>query len=353
MRTIQVNASKSYKVKIGTNILSEVTDVLSEGQNVAIVTDETVALLHLEKLKNTLAQAGFKAEVFMFPSGEESKCIQVLSCLLEWLAEIPLTRSDILIAFGGGVTGDLAGFAASIYLRGIEFIQVPTTLLAAIDSSVGGKTGIDLQAGKNLAGSFWQPKEVVCDLALLDTLSEETFAEGSAEAIKAAILVDNEMFEMIRKGKIKEELEEIIYRCVSMKRNLVEEDEFDTGARQLLNLGHTFGHCVEKLSNFEITHGNAVAIGLALIMEAAAAYGHCTKADKDAVIEALHANGLYIDCPYKADEMLEVMQRDKKRKGDNLTLILPRKIGECFLQTMTLEEAKRYLEIGLQGGIHE
>lgn len=351
MKTIQVKASKSYKVKIGTNILKEVTDVLKKNQKVVIVTDETVAFLHLEKLKNVLLAAGFEPEVFMFPSGEESKCIQVLSCLLEWLAQIPLTRSDMVIAFGGGVTGDLAGFAASIYLRGIEFIQVPTTFLAAIDSSVGGKTGIDLQAGKNLAGSFWQPKEVICDISLLETLSEETFAEGTAEAIKAAILVDSEMFEIIQKGKIQDDLEEIIYRCVSMKRDLVEEDEFDTGQRQLLNLGHTFGHCVEKLSNFEITHGNAVAIGLALIMEAAAAYGHCTKEDAKAVIEALNENGLYTKCPYTADEMIEVMKRDKKRKGDNLTLILPRKIGECFLQTMTLDEAKKYLEVGLQGGV--
>jgi 3-dehydroquinate synthase len=351
MKTIQVKASKSYEVKIGSDILKKITEVIRKNQKVAIVTDETVALLHLEKLKSILAEAGFEAEVFMFPSGEESKCIQVLSCLLEWLAQIQMTRSDMLIAFGGGVTGDLAGFAASIYLRGIEFIQVPTTFLAAIDSSVGGKTGIDLQAGKNLAGSFWQPKEVICDLSLLDTLSEEIFAQGTAEAIKAAILTDYDMFEMIRKGKIREDLEEIIYRCVSMKRDLVEEDEFDTGQRQLLNLGHTFGHCVEKLSDFGITHGDAVAIGLALIMKAASVYGHCTKEDAKAVIEALNENGLDTECPYKAKEMLEVMKRDKKRKGDHLTLILPRKIGECFLQTMSLEEAGKYLEAGLQGGV--
>lgn len=350
MKTIQVKVSKNYEVKIGTNILSEVTSTLKKGQKVAIVTDETVALLHLEKLKDVLANAGFVAEVFMFPSGEESKSVKVLSCLLEWLAQIQMTRSDIILAFGGGVTGDLAGFAASIYLRGIEFIQIPTTFLAAIDSSVGGKTGIDLQAGKNLAGSFWQPKAVICDTSLLETLSEETFAEGSAEAIKAGILRDPEMFEIIQAGETKQRLEEIICRCVSMKRDIVEQDEFDTGERQLLNLGHTFGHCIEKLSNFEITHGNAVAIGIALIMKAAVIYGHCKEEEKDVVIQTLHENGLYTDCPYTADEMMEVMKRDKKRQGDKLTIILPRKIGECFLHTVTLEEAKAYLKSGIDGG---
>ena len=350
MKTIQVNVSKTYEVKIGRNILNEVTSTLKVGQKLAIVTDETVAMLHLEKLKSVLENAGFEPEVFMFPSGEASKSVKVLSCLLEWLASVQMTRSDVILAFGGGVTGDLAGFAASIYLRGIEFIQIPTTFLAAIDSSVGGKTGIDLEAGKNLAGSFWQPQAVICDISLLETLPEEVFAEGSAEAIKVGILRDAEMFEIIKAGEIRQRLDEIIYRCVSIKRDIVERDEFDTGERQLLNLGHTFGHCIEKLSNFEVTHGNAVATGLALIMKAAVIYGHCTKEEKDIVIRTLYENGLYTDCPYKADEMMEVMKRDKKRQGDKLTIILPRKIGECFLHTLTLEEAREYLQSGIDGG---
>ena len=350
MKTIQVNVSKTYEVKIGRNILNEVTSTLKVGQKLAIVTDETVAMLHLEKLKSVLENAGFEPAVFMFPSGEASKSVKVLSCLLEWLASVQMTRSDVILAFGGGVTGDLAGFAASIYLRGIEFIQIPTTFLAAIDSSVGGKTGIDLEAGKNLAGSFWQPQAVICDISLLETLPEEVFAEGSAEAIKVGILRDAEMFEIIKAGEIRQRLDEIIYRCVSIKRDIVERDEFDTGERQLLNLGHTFGHCIEKLSNFEVTHGNAVATGLALIMKAAVIYGHCTKEEKDIVIRTLYENGLYTDCPYKADEMMEVMKRDKKRQGDKLTIILPRKIGECFLHMLTLEEAREYLQSGINGG---
>ena len=349
MKTIQVKTSNSYEVKIGTGILSEVNQELQDNQKVAIITDETVAFLYLEKLKNILQKEGHEAEVFMFPSGEESKCIKVLSCLLEWLADMQMTRSDTIIAFGGGVTGDLAGFAASIYLRGIAYIQIPTTFLAMIDSSVGGKTGIDLQAGKNLAGSFWQPKSVICDIDLLETLPEEIFSEGSAEAIKYGILGDAKMFELFCNGEVQEELEDIIYRCIDIKRDLVEEDEFDIGSRQLLNLGHTFGHCVEKLSAFEISHGNAVAIGLAIMAEAAFSHGDCDMEVRDEIIKCLERNGLSLHCPYSAEEMVEVMKLDKKRRGNYVTLIIPKSIGECTLQNKTLKEVEDYLRSGLQG----
>lgn len=349
MKTVQVKASRSYEVLIGNDILGQMREVITPDQKVAVVTDETVASYHLETLKSQLRKLGKEAEVFTFAPGEQSKNISVLSDILEWLADMKISRSDLLIAFGGGVTGDLAGFAAAVYLRGISYIQIPTTFLAAIDSSVGGKTAVDLKAGKNLAGSFYQPTQVICDIELLKTLKKETFAEGTAEAIKYSVLGDRDLFEQLKDGQLKEHLEEIIFRCVTMKRDVVEEDEFDNGQRQVLNLGHTFGHCIEKLSKFEISHGNAVAIGLALIARAAAAYGHLAEGDCDQIIQALQANDLPVTCEYGCDEIMDMISQDKKRRGDRITLVIPTGIGSCILHPMPLKQAGEYLRAGLKG----
>jgi len=348
MKRVQVKASRNYDVLIGTGLLGRISEVISPQQKVAVVTEETVASYHLDRLNKQLKELGKEAEIFIFTPGEQSKNISVLSDILEWLAGIKMSRGDLLIAFGGGVTGDLAGFAAAVFLRGISFIQIPTTFLAAIDSSVGGKTAIDLKAGKNLAGSFYQPVQVICDTELLATLPPEIFDEGTAEAVKYGILGDRDLFDQIKAGNTKADLEEIIYRCVSMKRDVVEDDEFDIGQRQLLNLGHTFGHCVEKLSNFEISHGHAVAVGLALIARAAVTFGHLAAADRDEIIGALEANGLPVSCGYDWIEMMDVMKQDKKRRGDRITLVIPTGIGMCILHSVTVEEAGEYLRAGLQ-----
>ena len=353
MKTVQVKASRSYEVLIGNDILGQMREVITPDQKVAVVTDETVASYHLEALKSQLQKLGKKAEVFTFAPGEQSKNIFVLSDILEWLAEMKISRSDLLIAFGGGVTGDLAGFAAAVYLRGISYIQIPTTFLAAIDSSVGGKTAVDLKAGKNLAGSFYQPAQVICDIELLKTLKKETFAEGTAEAIKYGVLGDRDLFEQLKDGQPKEQLEEIIFRCVMMKRDVVEEDEFDNGQRQVLNLGHTFGHCIEKLSKFKISHGNAVAIGLALIARAAAAYGHLAENDRDQIIRAIQANNLPVTCDYSCEEIMDMISQDKKRRGDRITLVIPTGIGSCMLHPVSLKQAGEYLRVGLKGVDHE
>lgn len=349
MKKVQVKASKDYEVWIGSGLLSDIGHQVKPGQQVAVITDQTVASLYLDQLQESLRQQGHEAEVFTFPPGEAAKSMEMLSDILEWLAGIGMTRTDLIIAFGGGVTGDLAGFAASVYLRGISFIQVPTTFLAAIDSSVGGKTAIDLKAGKNLAGSFYQPQQVICDISLLATLNDETFAEGTAEAIKYGILGDRELFEKLKCKNFRTDLEDIIYRCVSMKRDLVETDEFDTGQRQLLNLGHTFGHCIEKLSGYRQSHGNAVAVGLALIARTAESFGHLSGGDREEIIQALKNNGLPTECSYEWEAMMEVMMRDKKRRGGTITLIIPSAIGACALHPLALEEAGRYLQAGLKG----
>lgn len=350
MEKVLVKASTNYNVYIGKGILEQICGGIRTGQKLAVVADETVAALYMNRLLQMLRSHGHEAVSFTFPAGEASKSMMTLAELLEWLAEKELTREDMVIALGGGVTGDLAGFASSVYLRGIPYMQVPTTFLAAIDSSVGGKTAVDLQTGKNLAGSFYQPQSVVCDVELLSTLSGAVFAEGIAEAVKYGILGDPELFQQLESGSVHEELENVVCRCVRMKRDIVEQDEFDTGQRQLLNLGHTFGHCVEKLSHYQISHGNAVSIGLAMMARAAAVLGYLSEIDRDRMISVLKKNDLPVTCPYEWQEMMTVMKRDKKRKGDILTLVVPTGIGTCVLQSVSLKEAGRYLELALKGG---
>ena len=278
MTIVEVNASKQYRVEIGSGLLPGLgpkAAALGKAKKVCIVSDSNVWPLYGAAADASLHAAGLETCAFVFPAGEASKNGETFLELLNFLAENRLTRSDLLVALGGGVVGDLTGFAAACYQRGIRFIQVPTTLLAAVDSSVGGKTAIDLAAGKNLAGAFWQPSLVLCDTDCLDTLPEEIFREGCAEIIKTAILFDESLFmELVRTG-LRFDREKVIAACVRHKRDIVAADEFDRGQRNLLILGHTFGHAVELLSDFTLSHGRAVAIGTAIAARAAAHLGSC------------------------------------------------------------------------------
>ena len=306
----------------------------------AIVTDSTVVHLYEETVRKSLTEAGFSVCTFVFPAGEASKNIHTLSHLLEFLAKEEMTRTDLIVALGGGVTGDLAGFGAAVYLRGIPFVQIPTTFLAAIDSSVGGKTAVDLEAGKNLAGAFYQPKLVLCDTDVLQTLPEVVFADGIAEALKYGVLGDDALFEKIAGGDFRQDLEEIIETCVSMKRDVVEEDEFDTGKRQLLNLGHTFGHAIEQKSHFQMTHGHAVAIGMHLIAKAAEAKGIAEKGTAAAIAKALEQNQLPKETEFSPAEVAEGTLRDKKRRGGTISFVFPKKIGACEIVKIPVEEVE-------------
>lgn len=262
MTTVTVRASRPYEVTIGRGLLDTVGRQAAgqwKGRSAAVVSDSTVAPLYLNRVKDSLERAGFQVHSFVFPAGEDQKNGGTYLKLLEFLAARRLTRADGLIALGGGVVGDLAGFAAATFLRGIGFLQLPTTLLAAVDSSVGGKTAIDLTNGKNLAGAFYQPQAVLCDLDTLDTLPAEVFADGCAEVIKYGMIGDPALLARLETVDFRADPEELVARCVAQKRNLVEQDEFDTGARQLLNLGHTLGHGVEACSGYTVSHGRAVA----------------------------------------------------------------------------------------------
>lgn len=343
MRSVTVKTSATYEVLIGSGLLQKAGEAVKKVISpckAAIVTDSTVVHLYEETVRKSLTEAGFSVCTFVFPAGEASKNIHTLSHLLEFLAKEEMTRTDMIVALGGGVTGDLAGFGAAVYLRGISFVQIPTTFLAAIDSSVGGKTAVDLEAGKNLAGAFYQPKLVLCDTDVLQTLPEVVFADGIAEALKYGVLGDAALFEKIAGGDFRQDLEEIIETCVSMKRDVVEEDEFDTGKRQLLNLGHTFGHAIEQKSHFQMTHGHAVAIGMHLIAKAAEAKGIAEKGTAAAIAKALEQNQLPKETEFSPAEVAEGTLRDKKRRGGTISFVFPKKIGACEIVKIPVEEVE-------------
>lgn len=343
MRSVTVKTSATYEVLIGSGLLQKAGEAVKKVISpckAAIVTDSTVVHLYEETVRKSLTEAGFSVCTFVFPAGEASKNIHTLSHLLEFLAKEEMTRTDLIVALGGGVTGDLAGFGAAVYLRGIPFVQIPTTFLAAIDSSVGGKTAVDLEAGKNLAGAFYQPKLVLCDTDVLQTLPEVVFADGIAEALKYGVLGDAALFEKIAGGDFRQDLEEIIETCVSMKRDVVEEDEFDTGKRQLLNLGHTFGHAIEQKSHFQMTHGHAVAIGMHLIAKAAEAKGIAEKGTAATIAKALEQNQLPKETTFSPAEVAEGTLRDKKRRGGTISFVFPKKIGACEIVKIPVEEVE-------------
>lgn len=349
MTEVRVNASGAYDILIGNNLLDSCGELCAQAVNpckTCIVSDDTVAALYLERAEKSLKSAGFETVSFVFPHGEGSKTMDTIINIVEFLAENRLTRTDCLIALGGGVVGDMCGFAAAIYLRGIKFIQIPTTLLSAVDSSVGGKTGVDLRAGKNLAGAFHQPSLVICDYSTLDTLPDETFADGCAEVIKYGVINDRNFFFKLD-GGIKEQIEEVIADCVRNKRDVVEEDEFESGKRQLLNLGHTIGHAIELCSNLEISHGSAVAIGMIIVMRAAVKDGICPAEDLEALISMLEKHGLPTSCSFTAKQLAAVATADKKRKGNDITLVIPHSIGDTRLCKLPISELENFINKGL------
>lgn len=351
MRSVTVKTSATYEVLIGSGLLQKAGEAVKKVISpckAAIVTDSTVVHLYEETVRQSLTEAGFSVCTFVFPAGEASKNIHTLSHLLEFLAKEEMTRTDLIVALGGGVTGDLAGFGAAVYLRGIPFVQIPTTFLAAIDSSVGGKTAVDLETGKNLAGAFYQPKLVLCDTDVLQTLPEVVFADGIAEALKYGVLGDTVLFEKIAGGDFRQDLEEIIETCVSMKRDVVEEDEFDTGKRQLLNLGHTFGHAIEQKSHFQMTHGHAVAIGMHLIAKAAEAKGIAEKGTAAAIAKALEQNQLPKETTFSPAEVAEGTLRDKKRRGGTISFVFPKKIGTCEIVKIPVEEVEELARTAME-----
>ena len=348
--SIDIETSKAYKVNIGAGLLSELgeqTAKVCEPGTAVIISDSTVWPLYGKIVETSLQSAGFSTLHFVFPAGESSKNIQTYTQILNFLAENHITRTDCLVALGGGVVGDLTGFAAACYLRGVRFVQVPTTVLAAVDSSVGGKTAIDLPAGKNLAGAFCQPSLVLCDTDTLNTLPEDIFRDGCAEVIKYGVLYDETLFSELLSSGMDFDRESVICRCVQWKRDVVMEDERDTGSRMKLNLGHTIGHGVEAKSDFSVSHGQAVSIGMAIAARAAAKLGLCSEICCEQIQKILQTFRLPVRTSYSAEDLYNYTLSDKKRAGGEIHLIIPRRIGLCDIIPTPIDHLKSFIQAGL------
>lgn len=347
MNNIRVHTESPYEILVGSGLLRSCGQEIAKVHapcRAAIITDDTVDSLYGAQTEASLRAAGYQVCKFVFAHGERSKCLQTALDAYEMLTANGISRSDLIVALGGGVVGDLAGFVAATYLRGVDFVQIPTTFLAAIDSSVGGKTAVDIPSGKNLVGAFWQPKQVICDTDTLSTLSEEIFSEGTAEAIKYGAILDESLYRLLASGGLSSHLEEVICRCVDLKRMLVEEDERDRGSRQLLNFGHTLGHCVETLSGYTVPHGRAVAIGMAMITRVSESLGLTpagTTQDLLSVLDTYRLPSQYEGATVQ--QFFQVALGDKKRHGDSLTVVLLERIGKAVLHPIPLSELESFL----------
>lgn len=347
---VQIHTQTPYTVSIGRNLLSSCGQALrtvASTCTVMLVCDDRVNALYAETVRESLMQNDYQVENFVFPNGERSKSTETLVALLEALAQAHVTRTDLIVALGGGVTGDLAGLAAAIYLRGIRFIQLPTTVLAAVDSSVGGKTAVNLKMGKNLCGAFHQPSLVLCDCDTFETLPDDIFRDGLAESIKYGVLRDEALFAAFEQFHRGDNIAPLVRACVQMKDDYVTGDEQDHGKRQFLNLGHTAAHAIESLSDFRISHGHAVAIGMTVIARASERLGmaQCPMAAR---LEALlTAQGLPTRCAFDAQSLAQAALSDKKRSADTLTLVVPIKIGTCVLHQIPVRELAAWFEAGL------
>ena len=355
MRTITVRAaSKSYEVLIGTgavSVLGEQAKKVCPGALKALVVSETnVAKYYLDKVKNVLAEAGFEVIDYVFEAGEQNKNINEIAGMWNRMAEAGFTRTDFVVGLGGGVTTDMAGFAASTFLRGIKVIQLPTSLLAMVDASVGGKTGIDIPMGKNQVGAFWQPSVVIEDISFLKTLPDEVFTEGMGEVTKHAFIMDLALLEKLENagGDIRSDesvLEEIVAMNVADKASVVGEDETDNGRRQTLNFGHTVGHVIERDSGFTKPHGVCVAKGMGIIIDACVNAGTLAKEDAERMKNLLTLYKLPTGDGITPEEIVAGAMNDKKKRGNTLSVILVNKIGNAEIRKMTAEEFLKFLSV--------
>ena len=334
---------RSYDIIVKSGSLENLYQFARLDRRVAVVTDSGVPAQYAQMVADQCKDA----HIITVPQGEASKSFKILESVLKQMLEFGMGRGDLVIAVGGGVVGDLAGFAASIYMRGIDFINCPTTTLSMIDSSIGGKTAVDLGDTKNIVGAFWQPSLVLCDTACLDTLPKATFRDGCAEVIKYGILFDRDFFDYLSKTGMEFDREYVIERCVAMKRDVVDRDEFDVGARKLLNLGHTIGHSVEANSRFTLSHGQSVAIGTAIVARAAAAKGILSREDCGRILKTLRAYGLPVETGDDPEILAEIALSDKKRSGGTLDLIVPEAIGSCKVLPVPVSDVLAWIQEGM------
>ncbi|MDO5123285.1 MAG: 3-dehydroquinate synthase [Eubacteriales bacterium] len=352
MKTVNINASKSYEVYIEKGSLKtagELAKKISKGTKAAVISDSNVAPIYGETVLDSLRSAGFEADMFVIEAGESSKNPENLVEGANFLLEKGLTRSDIVVAMGGGVITDLGGLLAAMYQRGISLLQIPTSLLAMVDSSVGGKTAVNLKSGKNMFGVFYQPSAVLCDSEVLGTLPVEEFSNGIAEVIKYAVLRGGKLVDILEKSDVTPYLDELIEECVNIKRDYVVSDEFDRGDRQFLNLGHTVGHAIERGSNFSVAHGSAVAAGMCIMARACEKIG-VSSADTSKWIEKMCEKfALPTDTDISLEELYNDSMADKKREGKSLSFVMIKSVGECYLNKTDATYMKEILTLGNGG----
>ncbi|OGO76806.1 MAG: 3-dehydroquinate synthase [Clostridiales bacterium GWB2_37_7] len=330
----------NYDIFIHKGLLATLGEQLStwyKGEFVAVITDSTVDQLYGSAIETSLKGVGYRINRITIPPGEQSKSLISLNYVYSKLAELAVDRSSLIIAFGGGVVGDLAGFAAATYMRGVPYVQVPTTLMSQLDSSIGGKTAINLKAGKNLAGGFYHPRAVYTDPLLLDSLPQKIYCDGLAEAIKYGAIKDSSLFDLMLRSEnlasIDSNIEDILYSCCSIKTLFVQKDEFDRGERQLLNFGHTIGHGIERYFDYQkVTHGEAVGLGMLQITRCSEAMNLTSKGSYDAIEAVLKLCQLPTVIPsMDKTKLLEIISHDKKSKEGYLNLILLRNIGNAYI----------------------
>ncbi len=333
---LTVHTAAPYRILIERGCLcragKEVNKLFRPGSRTVIVADSNVMPLYAEQAACSLETAGIHTARFMFPAGEENKRLETVFSMYEAFAQNRLTRSDFVVALGGGVTGDTAGFAAATWLRGIPFVQIPTTLLSQIDSSVGGKTGVDLPFGKNLVGAFQQPALVLIDPDTLSTLSPHFFADGMGEAIKHGCIKSRALFDRIRDTDVKSDIETVIAENLAIKRAAVEQDEFDNGERMLLNFGHTFGHVLEKLHGYrDLSHGEAVGIGMVMMAKCGEKAGLTKPGTAEEIAGVLKKFDMPVQDAASPQQLVSTAMSDKKARGDKVNLVMLREIGQSFL----------------------
>ena len=341
MQTLKVNLpGREYDIKIEKGILDSVGELIAEVHpkcKVAVITDSNVGPLYGNRLLSSLENSGYEPFLVTVPAGESSKSISMLEFLYGELLDRKITRTDLIVALGGGVIGDLTGFCAATLLRGIPFVQIPTTLLAQVDSSVGGKVAVNLPRGKNLVGAFYQPKLVIIDTLCLDTLTDRNFSDGMAEVIKYGVILDEELFRRLENAPsrkaVMDIIDQVVYRCCDLKRIVVEDDETDIGNRMILNFGHTFGHAIEKKYNFtDYTHGEAVAAGMVMAAELGESWGITTDNSSERIRSLIKKFNLPDEVEIDRQSLIDAVAVDKKGKGDMVALIIPEKIGRVIIK---------------------
>ena len=351
MNQVRIETGTSYDVLIGSGLLRDAGACMTkvvEPCRALLVTDSHVAPLYAETVAAGMRAAGYAVALHVFPAGEMNKNMETLTGILTALAENGLTRQDLIVALGGGVTGDITGLAASLYLRGIRCIQIPTTLLAAVDSSVGGKTAVDFAGRKNLVGAFYQPSLVLCDIDSFYTLPPAVYRDGLAESVKYGVIRDEVLFRHFLSLEPLD-IEAIVTRCVAIKGEIVAQDEHDNGLRQLLNFGHTPGHAIEACSNYAVSHGHAVAIGMCIMARAATRAGICGDDTAAELEEALYRAGLPVTTDFPAADLAAAALADKKRRGDTVALVVPKRMGLCELHRVPVGELEPFFALGLEG----